>query len=70
MDEIVKLRENLVSMQICAAIPPECKSEINKKLVAAGLAVSGTTNGWELDETVEPVKCSDHDGRWHYICVC
>jgi len=70
MNKIIKLRENFLSMQICTTIPPEEKHTINNELRKCGLSESGTTNGWVLDETVEPVKCEDIKGRWHYICIC
>lgn len=67
MDKIIKLRENLLSMQICTTISPEEKHTINDELRNCGLWYSGTTSGWILNETVEPVKCTDIEGRWHYI---
>lgn len=70
MDKIIKLRESFLSMQICTTISPEEKHTINEELINCGLWYSGTTNGWVLDETVEPVKCEDIEGRWHYICIC
>lgn len=70
MEELVKIRENFVSMQICTTIPPERKGEINEKMRECGLAVSGTTSGWMLKEDVDPVPCADYEGRWHYICEC
>lgn len=70
MEKIIKIRESMFNMQICAAIPPEEKDTIDDELKKCGLSVSGTSNGWCLDYNVEPVKCEDYDGRWHYICVC
>lgn len=70
MDKIIKLRESFLSMQICTTIPPEEKDTINDELIKCGLGCSGTTYGWMLDESIEPVKCEDIEGRWHYICVC
>lgn len=70
MPKIVKIRESLLSMQICASIPPEEKEMINEELKNCGLSISGTTYGWKLDESEEPVKCNDYEGRWHYICTC
>ena len=70
MDKIIKLRENLFQMQICTTIQPEEKHTINDELIKYGLNYCGTTNGWILDETIEPVKCEDIEGRWHYICSC
>ena len=70
MNEIIKLRESFLSMQICTTIPPERKHTINAKLRECGLSVSGTTAGWVLDDDIEPVPCADISGRWHYICVC
>lgn len=70
MDKIVKIRESLLSMQICATIPPEEKETINEELIKCGLSVSGTSGGWVLDYDVEPVKCEDYEGRWHYIYIC
>jgi hypothetical protein len=70
LPKIVKTKEGLLAMQICTSIPPEEKDTINDELRECGLSVSGTTAGWVLDETVEPVECADYEGRWHYICVC
>ena len=70
MDKIIKLRESFFSMQICTTIQPEDKLTINEELRNCGLSYCGTSNGWVLDESVEPVKCEDIEGRWHYICVC
>lgn len=70
MDKIIKLRESFLSMQICTTIPPEEKHTINYELIECGLSESGTSHGWTLDESIEPVKCEDIEGRWHYICVC
>lgn len=68
--KIVKVRENLISMQICTTIPPNEKHTINEELRKSGLAESGTTRGWELAEEVEPCECAEIKGRWHYICKC
>lgn len=70
MEKIIKLRENMFSMQICTTIPLEEKETINEELIKCGLSESGTSNGWRLEESVEPVKCEDIEGRWHYICTC
>lgn len=68
--EIEVVRETLLSEQICTTIPPERCSEINDALRATGKVMSGTTGGWRLDETIEPVPCKLHKNRWHYILVC
>ena len=70
MDKIVIIRESILSMQICTTIPPEEKHTINDELKNCGLSISGTSSGWVLDETVEPIRCEDFSDRWHYICVC
>lgn len=70
MDEIIKLRESFLNMQICTTIPPEQIDTIDEKLKRCGLAESGTTNGWTVDKSIEPVRCKDIPDRWHYICVC
>lgn len=70
MDKIIKVREGLINMQICTTISPEEKHTINEELSKNGLSDSGTTNGWMLDENIDPVKCDKEEGRWHYICVC
>ena len=70
MHEIMKIKESFLSMQICTTIPPNQKDIINAELRNSGLGVSGTMNGWVLDEEVEPVECAEQPGRWHYICVC
>lgn len=68
--KIVKIQETLFQMQICTTIPPDLKHTINDALKAEKLHISGTTNGWQLDESIEPVKCIDFDNRWHYIFNC
>lgn len=68
--EIVKVRETFCQMQICTTIPPEQKHTINDRLKVLGLAESGTSHGWILDEETEPAPCTDFAGRWHYLCNC
>jgi hypothetical protein len=68
MDEILILKETLFHLQICTTIVPDNKQEINQKIGA--YAIAGTSRGWQLDETVEPVKCDDYEDRWHYIMDC
>lgn len=70
MPKIIKMRESLLSMQICTTIPPEEKHLINDELKKCGLSISGTSRGWMLEESIEPVKCADYEDRWHYICTC
>ena len=70
MDKIIKIRESFFNMQICTTIPPEEKHTINEELRKSGLSYCGTSNGWMLDENIEPVECDEEEGRWHYICVC
>lgn len=70
MEKIIKIKENIFQMQICTTIQPEEKHTINGELIKCGLNQSGTTHGWMLDETIEPVKCENDEGRWHYICSC
>ncbi len=70
MPKIVKIKESFLSMRICTTIPPEEKHLINDELKNCGLNISGTSHGWVLDETIEPIKCNDYEDRWHYICTC
>lgn len=70
MDKIIKIREDFFHMQICTTIPPEEKNTINAELRESGLSYCGTSNGWMLNEDIEPVKCDEEEGRWHYICSC
>lgn len=70
MDKIIKIRESLFNMQICTTITPEEKDTINDELRRCGLDETGIRSKWSLDYNIEPVKCEDYEGRWHYICVC
>lgn len=70
LQEIEPMNQSLCGMRICTTIPPEEKHTINDALKAHGLHESGTRNGWVLDESVEPVPCRDHPGRWHYVLIC
>lgn len=70
MNKIIKLREGICNMQICTTIPPEEMDTINEELRRCGLDDSGISSRWALDESIEPVKCEDIEGRWHYVCVC
>lgn len=69
MDEIIVLVETIFQRRICTTIPPEKKDTINQALKDCGLNESGTTNGWVLDESIEPVPCAEIPGRWHYMLI-
>lgn len=70
LPKIVVIRTAALSMQICSSIPPEEKHTINDALKELGLNISGTSGGWVLDESIDPVECEDYEDRWHYILTC
>ena len=75
MNEIVITRESFLGIQICTTITPD---NIYKRMtdVYAVTGNPGTSHGrWELPDyevypEYKPVKCQDHDDRWHYILLC
>jgi hypothetical protein len=75
LPEVTILRESILYLGVCAAIPPERAQELPDK-VNAITGSPGTTNGrWELIDfkerpEAEPRKCPDHKGRWHYVLEC
>ena len=70
MNTIEVMRSNLLSIQVCAAIPPERIQEVLLKTNIQHPA--GTMNGWGISDAPEsaPCKCGDCVGRWHYVFIC
>jgi hypothetical protein len=67
-DDFEITKESFLSMQVCTNIPPERKQDLNTLVNRS--TISGTTNGWVLEESIEPVRCAEKEDCWHYIFVC
>lgn len=65
--EFTRLRENLVSIQVCTSLSDE------EATARANLVPSGTVHGWVLteDPAAAPVACADHpDTHRHLVFEC
>lgn len=65
--EFFRLRENLVSVQVCTSLSDEDAT------VRMNLTPSGTTHGWQLTDDPDngPIPCADDpDTHRHLVFVC
>lgn len=70
---VIKTKESILAIQVCAAIPPERAVDELEDAVAYAIMPPGTMNNrWVLSDDPEhiPVECAVYEGRWHYILVC
>lgn len=65
---VTKLRENFISMQICCNLAPN-EMKLREKEVFKQLPDPCTMNGWTVKWDVEPLRCAEEKGYWHYVCV-
>lgn len=77
LPKVIKMRETMLAIQVCVAIPPDRAGEELEDAVAEAGYYPGTThNRWEYDPDLdkkynqEVVPCADYEGRWHYILYC
>jgi len=75
LPKIVVVKETVLSLIVCASIPPENINEI-PDMVFELLRSPGTNHGrWELPDfqknpETQPLECNDYEGRWHYFLIC
>lgn len=65
---VMTIRERLLSMQICCNLAPEEMKEREQEVFNL-LPPPGTcTTTWSVNWDIEPVRCAEQEGFWHYIC--
>jgi len=68
--EIIIIRENLVSIQVCTSIPPSKMDTIPEKLITCHGETGTICGKWVLDPKQPPIKCDKYFKRWHYVLYC
>lgn len=66
---VMKIKENLLYMQICCNLAPEEMREREKEVFALLPHPGTVTASWSVSWDIQPVKCAHQEGYWHYICV-
>ncbi len=65
---VMKIKENLLCMQICCNLSPEEMKEREKEVFQL-LPPPGTVmTSWSVNWDIAPVRCAHQEGFWHYIC--
>ena len=65
----MKLKENLLFMQICCNLAPEEMKEREGEVIGL-IPPAGTQLGWSVKWDVDPVQCAEMEGYWHYMLEC
>lgn len=72
LPETVVLKDMLLTISVCAAIPPDRETELPDKIFSA-FGGNGTAAGkWHLADyeqypELKPIPCDDYESRWHYV---
>lgn len=77
LPKVIKMRERMLAIQVCASIPPDrAEKELEDAVAEAGYYPGTINNRWcydpERDKELnqEAVPCAEHEGRWHYVLYC
>ena len=69
------IRENFLSIQICANISPD-EMEMYANEIEGKMPECGTSMGWRFVsyegdyQNIKPVKCDDNHANYHYVLLC
>jgi hypothetical protein len=70
LPKIIIMSEGMFTLRACSSIPPDKADTILDEVPP-----SGTSCGWKFPDyekypIAQPIKCEDHEDRWHYILEC